>query len=366
MDEKLLDNIKELLERLRELEATLDVEGKSARVAKLEAKMSKPGFWKSGEQDDVIAKFKALKGAIGPIVETKAALEDAAVLAELALSEQDEATFEETQSEYTRLKKALAGIETAALLSEPHDSRNCFIYIHAGAGGVDSCDWAEMLMRMYLRYCEQRNYDVEVVDVLHQEEAGIKNAALHVKGANAYGYLRGETGVHRLVRRSPFDFNRRRHTSFAAVEVIPEFDEQAEIQIEDKDLRVETFRASGPGGQHVNVTDSAVRITHIPTGIVVQSQSQRSQFSNRREAMSMLRSRLYRRQEAKRAEEIARLYSEKGEIAWGNQIRSYVLHPYQLVKDHRTGEETSNVQSVLDGDIENFVEAHLRSKAGGK
>jgi peptide chain release factor 2 len=223
-----------------------------------------------------------------------------------------------------------------------------------------------MLMRMYLRWCEAKGLDVEIADVTHQEEAGIKNAALHVKGENSYGYLRGETGVHRLVRVSPFDFNKRRHTSFAGVEVLPEFKEQEEVEIDEKDLKIDTFRSSGPGGQHVNVTDSAVRITHIPSGIVVQSQAQRSQFANRREAMSMLRSRLYRLEEARRKEELAKLYSEKGEIAWGNQIRSYVLQPYQLVKDHRTDEETSNVNAVLDGDLDDFIDAYLRMKAGRK
>lgn len=366
MDDELLNNLKDLLEQLRTLKSAVDVESRSAEIVQLEKKMSKPGFWESGRQDEVIRQLKALKNSVEPIIETENALEDAGVLAELAVSEEDEDAFEEARGEYFKLRKAFARIETAALLNGPHDSRNCFVYIHAGAGGVDSCDWAEMLMRMYLRYCETKGHEVGIVDAQHQEEAGIKMAALHVKGVNVYGYLRGETGVHRLVRISPFDFNRRRHTSFAAVEVIPEFDEQAEVEIDEKDLKVETFRASGPGGQHVNVTDSAVRITHVPTKIVVQSQSQRSQFANRREAMSMLRSKLYRLEEAKRKEEIAKLYSAKGEIAWGSQIRSYVLHPYQLVKDHRTDTETSSVQSVLDGDLDDFIDAFLRMRAGRK
>ena len=365
MDEELPDNLKKLLEELLVLKSTLDVEGKCGDIRRLEEKMSKPGFWESGRQDGVIKELKALKNAIEPIIETERELEDAVVLAELALSEEDEATYQEAREEYGKLRRAVARIETATLLRERHDSKNCYIYIHSGAGGLDSCDWAEMLMRMYLRWCETKGFDVDMVDVAHQEEAGIKNAALHVKGRNAYGYLRGETGVHRLVRISPFDFNRRRHTSFAAVEVLPEFDEQSEIEIDEKDLKTDTFRSSGPGGQHVNVTDSAVRITHVPSGIVVQSQSQRSQFANRREAMSMLRSRLYRLEEAKRKEEMAQLYSEKGEIAWGNQIRSYVLHPYQLVKDHRTQKETSGVQSVLDGNLDDLIDAFLRMKAGG-
>lgn len=366
MDAGLLEQLRELLQQLQELKAALDVEGKCSGITELEKKMSKPGFWESGTQDKIISELKTLKHAVEPIIETEKQLEDGVVLAELALSEEDEATYEEAQKEYSRLRKAVARIETATLLNEPHDAKNCFIYINAGAGGVDSCDWAEMLMRMYMRWCETKGYEVRIIDSLHQEEAGIKNAALHIKGGNAYGNLRGETGVHRLVRVSPFDFNKRRHTSFAGVEVMPEFEEQDEVDIDEKDLKVDTFRSSGPGGQHVNVTDSAVRITHLPSGLVVQSQSQRSQYANKREAMSMLRSKLYRLEEAKRKEEISQLYSEKGEIAWGNQIRSYVLQPYQLVKDHRTGKETSNVQSVLDGDIDDFIEAYLRMKAGGK
>ncbi len=366
MDEELLDNLKGLLEQLLELKGALDVEAKCAEIVEVEEKMSKPGFWESGQQDEVIKRLKALKNAVEPIIETEKQLEDAVVLAELALSEEDEETYEEARKEHARLRKAVKRIETAALLGEQHDSKNCYVYVHAGAGGIDSCDWAEMLMRMYLRYCEQKGYDADIVDALHQEEAGIKNAALHVKGENAYGYLKGETGVHRLVRMSPFDFNKRRHTSFAAVEVIPEFEEQGEVEIDERDLKIDTFRSSGPGGQHVNVTDSAVRITHLPSGIVVQSQAQRSQFANRREAMSMLRSKLYRLEEAKRRAEIASLYSEKGEIAWGNQIRSYVLHPYQLVKDHRTEEETSNVNAVLDGALDDFIDAYLQMNAGKK
>jgi peptide chain release factor 2 len=366
MDEELFDNLKALLEHVLQLKSDLGVEAKCSEISKVEEKMSKPGFWESGEQDEVVRRLKSLKNAVEPIIEAQKQLEDAVVLAELALSEKDEATYEEAKKEFWRLRKAVAQIEISALLRGQHDAKNCFIYIHAGAGGIDSCDWAEMLMRMYLRYCEQKGYEASVVDILPQEEAGIKNAAVHVKGENAYGYLKGETGVHRLVRMSPFDFNRRRHTSFAAVEVIPEFEEQGNVEIDEKEIRIDTFRSSGPGGQHVNVTDSAVRITHIPSGIVVQSQSQRSQFANRREAMSMMRSKLYRLEEAKRQAEIASLYGDKGEIAWGSQIRSYVLHPYQLVKDHRTDEETSSVNSVLDGDLDDFIDAYLRMKAGEK
>ncbi len=364
MDAQLLDDIKELLEKLHGLRDAVGLKSKQAEIVHLEKEMSVPGFWESGSQDKVIKKLKALKNAVEPIVEAEDALEDTVVLAELALSEGDEGAYEEARDEYYGLRKRVLQIETASLLRGPNDSRNCFIYIHAGAGGIDSCDWAQMLLRMYLRYCEARGFESDVIDILPQEEAGIKRAALHVRGGNAYGYLRSETGVHRLVRMSPFDVNRRRHTSFAAVEVMPEFDEQGEIEIEEKDIKIDTFRASGPGGQHVNVTDSAVRITHLPSGVVVQSQSQRSQFANRREAMSLLRSKLYILREARRQEELAKLYSDKGEIAWGNQIRSYVLHPYQLVKDHRTGEETSNVQSVLDGELEDFIDSYLRMKAG--
>jgi peptide chain release factor 2 len=246
-------------------------------------------------------------------------------------------------------------------MSDPHDASGCYLSIHAGAGGTDACDWAAMLLRMYGRWIEAQGFKAEVLDEQPGEEAGLRSVTARVKGEYAYGYLRNEVGVHRLVRHSPFDQAHRRHTAFASVDVAPEV-ETREIEIDEKDLRVDTYRAGGAGGQHVNKTDSAVRITHIPTGIVVQCQNERSQHKNRRMALSLLQARLYREQEKEREAEVARQYGEKGEIAWGNQIRSYVLQPYTMCKDHRTGVETGSVQQVLDGSLDDLIEAEMRRR----
>lgn len=257
------------------------------------------------------------------------------------------------------LERFIKAWELEAVLSGEHDNSNAILSINSGAGGTESQDWAQMLLRMYLRWAEGRGFRAEVLDLQPGEEAGIKNATVTMAGPNAYGYLKAETGVHRLVRISPFDANRRRHTSFASVLVVPEIEEAIEVQIDEKDLRTDTFRSSGHGGQHVNVTDSAVRITHIPTGIVVTCQNERSQHKNRASAMKVLRSRLYEYYRRQQEEKLQRLEGEKKEIAWGSQIRSYVLAPYQLVKDHRTGVESTNVEAVLDGDIDPFIEGWL-------
>ena len=248
-------------------------------------------------------------------------------------------------------------------MGSPEDPKNAWLMIHAGAGGTESQDWAEMLLRMYLRFCEARGWKAELIDRQDGEEAGLKSATLHVVGDHAYGYLKGEMGVHRLVRISPFDAAQRRHTSFASIYVSPEVDEDIEIEIAEKDLRVDTYRSSGAGGQHVNVTDSAVRITHLPTGIVVTCQNERSQGRNRDMAMRVLRARLYQRALDERRAEEERLVGDKKSIEWGSQIRSYVLHPYRMVKDHRTGHETGDTDSVLDGELTPFVEAYLKSRA---
>jgi peptide chain release factor 2 len=253
------------------------------------------------------------------------------------------------------------------LFTGPHDARNAFLSIHAGAGGTDACDWAEMLLRMYTRFLERSGFRIAVLDLLEGEEAGLRRVQLHVVGPYAFGTLRGERGVHRLVRISPFDANQRRHTSFASVDVVPE-EEDIEIEIRESDLRIDTFSAGGPGGQHVNKTQSAVRIIHLPTGITAQCQNERSQMLNRRMAMKILMAKLRQHEEARRDAELARMYGERGEISFGYQIRSYVLQPYTMVKDHRTGVETGNVQAVLDGDLEPFIEAYLRAgepHAGG-
>ena len=294
--------------------------------------------------------------------ELESKLTDAEVMAELLEEEYDEPSAQELKSEVEELERRVEELELKTLLNGKHDKSNAILSIHPGAGGTESQDWASMLLRMYQRWAERKGYKVEVLDLQPGDEAGIKSATLMISGDYAYGYLKAEAGVHRLVRISPFDANRRRHTSFASVSVIPEI-EEVEVEIREEDLRIDTFRAGGPGGQHVNRTDSAVRIVHIPTGITVQCQSERSQHRNRELAMKVLRARLYEYYERKRQEEIAKLRGEKKEISFGNQIRSYVFHPYKLVKDLRTGVETSNVEAVMDGEIDMFIEAYLRMMA---
>ncbi len=254
---------------------------------------------------------------------------------------------------------AIDDLELRSLLSDPDDQKNAILTIHPGAGGTESQDWAEMLLRMYLRWIEKKGFESQILDLQPGEEAGIKDATIEVRGNYAYGFLKAEAGVHRLVRISPFDFNQRRHTSFASVFVYPEIESDVEVEIDPNDLRIDTFRASGAGGQHVNKTSSAVRITHIPTGIVVTCQSERSQHRNREAAMKILRARLYQLKKQEEREKLSEIESQKKEIAWGNQIRSYVFHPYTLVKDHRTGVETGNVQAVMDGELDPFIRAYL-------
>lgn len=280
-------------------------------------------------------------------------------LLELAEEESDEEVLKEVEAEIYSLEKQSKKLEVENLLRGEADSNDCFVEIHSGAGGTESCDWAEMLLRMYIRWSEQNEYKIEISDQLDGEEAGIKSVTLRVSGLNAYGWLKSESGVHRLVRISPFDSNSRRHTSFASVWVYPEVDDNIEVVVEDKDLRIDTYRASGAGGQHVNKTDSAVRITHISTNIVVQCQSSRSQHSNKAEAMKMLKSRIYEMELRKKEQERQSEMSSKTDNSWGNQIRSYVLHPYQMVKDLRTNYETSDSAGVLDGNLQNFMNAYL-------
>ncbi len=289
-------------------------------------------------------------------------LEDALTLIELGEAEDDEASVAEAEADLTRLRAVVAKRQLASLLSGEADANDCYLEVHAGAGGTEAQDWAEMLTRMYARWAEAHGYEIEWLEESAGEEAGIKSATLRIKGDNAYGWLRTESGVHRLVRISPFDSQSRRHTSFASAWIYPVVDETIEIEVLDKDLRIDTYRASGAGGQHVNKTDSAVRMTHLPTGIVVQCQNDRSQHKNRAQAMKMLRARLYEHELRKREEEAQAVAEAKADIGWGHQIRSYVLQPYQMVKDLRTGVETGNVQAVLDGDIDAFLEASLAQK----
>lgn len=294
--------------------------------------------------------------------------EDAKVLLELAEIEEDEkqkqSALADAAKQLDQIDKAMEKLELQSLLSGKLDRNGAYLSIHAGAGGTESCDWADMLYRMYRRYAEAHDFEVAVLDYQPGEEAGIKSVSFSVSGPYAYGHLKAERGVHRLVRISPFDSNKRRHTSFASLDVIAEVDDEVEIEIDEKDLRVDTYRSSGAGGQHVNTTDSAIRITHLPTGIVVQCQAERSQHKNRDKAFKMLRAKLYEYVEDQKKKEMERFYGAKGEIAWGSQIRSYVLQPYTMAKDHRTDIEIGNVQGVLDGDLDRFIEGYLKQVCG--
>jgi len=290
-------------------------------------------------------------------------LEDANVLYELSKEEEESELINEVVEGLKELKSSLEQLELDTLLSGKYDSNNAILTLHPGAGGTESQDWAEMLYRMYTRWAESHGYRVEVLDMLPGEEAGLKSVTISIEGENAFGYLKAEKGVHRLVRISPFDASGRRHTSFAALEVMPEVNDEASIEIDPKDLKVDTYRSGGAGGQHVNKTDSAVRITHIPTGIVVQCQNERSQISNRNTAMKILRARILELQLKEKEKELARIKGEQQEIGWGSQIRSYVFHPYSMAKDHRTGVEKGNVHAVMDGDLDEFIQAYLKKQA---
>ncbi len=311
-----------------------------------------------------MAQISALGEDVNTYDKIMARVSDARVLADLAASEDDAGTAAEVTAELTALELELESLEVVALLGGEFDDSPAIVEVHAGEGGTDSQDWAEILLRMYLRWAERRGFKTELLEATDGDEAGLKSATLTVTGRHAYGLLVAERGVHRLVRISPFDSNKRRHTSFASVDVTPEVTDEIDVEINSDDLRVDTYRSSGAGGQHVNVTDSAVRITHLPTGIVVSCQNERSQMQNRAVAMRVLKSRLVARAREEREAEIAALGDEKRGIGFGSQIRSYVMHPYQMVKDHRTSMEVGNIQAVLDGDIDRFIEAELRRKAG--
>ena len=333
-------------------------------MQELQGRMSTPGFWDNQDSaKSVVSQISTLKAMVEPMEELQQEIKDLRELFELAVAESDKDELGQLESHIEVLRSKCVQIELAGLLSGPDDMKNCFFSIHAGAGGTESCDWASMLLRMYSRYFENNKYQFEQLDITPGEEAGIRSIMLRVSGPFAFGKLSCEAGVHRLVRISPFDSNKRRHTSFAAVDCVPEFDDDIDIIIEPDDIRVDVFRASGAGGQHVNKTSSAVRITHAPTGIVVQCQNDRSQHKNRAQAMAMLKAKLYMLEQQKRDAEVAKLYGQKGEIAWGNQIRSYVLQPYQLIKDHRTDYQVGNVEAVLDGELDGFIESYLRYRA---
>ncbi|QQG66921.1 peptide chain release factor 2 [Desulfobulbus oligotrophicus] len=337
-----------------------DLDGKREQVELLELQTVSPGFWDNqSEAKRVQRQLGELQDLIEVWDKNYTDLDETGMLLEMALEERDEATYREVVASLDELRQRIDLVELECMFSGEHDGNNAMLTIHAGAGGTEAQDWVSILLRMYLRWVEDKGFKSDILDYQAGEEAGIKSVTIMVKGKNAYGYLRSEIGIHRLVRISPFDSSGRRHTSFASVMVMPELDDDVDIEINDKDIRIDTYRASGSGGQHVNKTDSAIRITHFPTGIVVQCQSERSQHSNKATAMKMLTARLYERgrEEKQRAQE--NLQGDKKDIAWGSQIRSYVLQPYRLIKDHRTNTEDGNVDAVLDGRLDPFIKAYL-------
>ncbi len=326
--------------------------------------MAEPSFWESNEMAQKVLKERALLlDTITPWKNEKRELEEMEVLLQLIEEQGDEREAQELLEKIEKSEEKINQMELKRMLGEEHDERNAIVSINAGAGGTEAQDWVEMLLRMYLRWAEKKKYQAEIIDILQGEEAGLKNVTFTVNGPYAYGYLKAETGIHRLVRISPFDAGARRHTSFASVFVIPEVPDDIQIEIEEKDLRIDTFRSSGAGGQHVNKTDSAVRITHLPTGIVVQCQNERSQHKNKAMAMKILRARLYEKQLKEKEEKLGELHSTKKEIAWGSQIRSYILHPYKMVKDHRTNMVLHDVERVMDGEIDDLIKAYLLQAA---
>jgi len=326
--------------------------------------MAKADFWQK-EQEEISRLTQqrvSLKENIDQWNQYHRETEDAKILAQMAFEEDDQPTMREVEKDVFRLEKEVRGLEFQLLMAEPDDKRNAIMAINAGAGGTEAQDWVEILLRMYLRWCESKGYAVQIIDHLPGDEAGVKNVTFRVAGPYAYGYLKSENGIHRMVRISPFDATKRRHTSFASVSVLPEVDADIKIEIEDKDLRIDTFRASGPGGQHVNKTSSAVRITHLPTGIVVQCQNEKSQHRNKEMAIKVLKSRLYEIQKEKLEEKKQKIHDSQKDIAWGSQIRSYVYNPYRMVKDHRTNVEVGDLERVMNGDIDVFIDAYLRMK----
>ena len=350
----MLEDIKprlgELKEKLDQMEASLEVPAKEEKIAELEYKMGEPTFWDDAEEAQKInQELNDVKISVDKFKALKSKYEDAEALWEMAMEDGDESLEAELKESLDAVAEGLENLQLEVLLSGPYDANNAILTLHAGAGGTEAQDWTQMLLRMYGRWAERHGFTVETADLLPGDEAGVKSATLFIKGHNAYGFLKSEKGIHRLVRISPFDANARRHTSFAACDIMPEIDDAVEVDINMADVRVDTYRASGAGGQHINKTSSAVRMTHEPTGIVVQCQNERSQLQNREQCLKMLRAKLFE------------LEQEKKE--WGSQIRSYVFQPYTMVKDHRTNEETGNVQAVMDGDLDPFIRAYLSAKA---
>lgn len=348
---------------MKTLGGLFDLDQREAEIKKLEEKMSAENFWDDqSKAQQTIDELNHLKDFIEAFETIHATLEDGRVLYELIQVEEDEDLATELINLAKKLEKDVADFELQMLLSEPYDANNAILELHPGAGGTESQDFASILLRMYQRWAESKGFTIETLNYLPGDEAGVKSVALLIKGHNAYGFLKAERGVHRLVRISPFDASGRRHTSFVSCTVSPEISDDIEIEIRDEDLKIDTYRSSGAGGQHVNTTDSAVRITHLPTNTTVSCQSGRSQLKNREDAMKMLRARLYQQEIERQQEQLAELRGEQKEIGWGSQIRSYVLHPYSMIRDHRTDLEIGNVERVMDGDIDPFIDAYLRSQ----
>ncbi|WP_097677929.1 peptide chain release factor 2 [Bacillus massilinigeriensis] len=357
------NELEKTAKRLADFRGSLDLDNKEARIAQLEDEMTYPNFWDDQQKaQTVIAEANGLKDEVNEFHDMNETFENLELTYELVKEESDEELQQELEEELKDLTNRLNQFELNLLLSGEYDKNNAILELHPGAGGTESQDWGSMLLRMYTRWAEKKGFKVETLDYLPGDEAGIKSVTLAIKGHNAYGYLKAEKGVHRLVRISPFDASGRRHTSFVSCEVMPEFNDDIEIEIRTADLRIDTYRSTGAGGQHINTTDSAVRITHIPTGIVVSCQTERSQIKNRETAMKMLKAKLYQKKIEEQEQELLEIRGEQKEIGWGSQIRSYVFHPYSMVKDHRTNTEIGNVQAVMDGDIDVFIDAYLRSK----
>ncbi len=340
-----------------------DLSRDELRLQEIEKQIAEPTFWDKPQANQKILKERsAIQNRITEWAHLNRTFEDGEALVELCVEEEDESLYPEIRKELNKLREQLTQLELRSMLGAETDINNAIVNIHPGAGGTESQDWAQMLLRMYQRWAERKGFRVTILDIMYGEEAGIKSATFTVEGPYTFGLLKAEDGVHRLVRISPFDAGKRRHTSFASVFVYPELDETIEVPIREEDLRIDTYRSSGAGGQHVNVTDSAVRITHVPTGIVVQCQNDRSQHKNKSAAMKVLKARLYELEKEKQREKLEGMMGEKKEIAWGSQIRSYVLQPYQLVKDQRTKVEAGNVEAVLNGEIDAFIKAFLLQK----